>query len=124
MKYKRFLRDQTVGSGESSIIIELVFGGILKLQAGGDSNMKISPYYMLSSSYGQLALNDMDEALNAHPDVAQNLAKLFSDALTEWRGKVKELELSLSEKNALLTEISTMAGNVDWLSLGDSALTV
>jgi hypothetical protein len=83
----------------------------------------------------------MDEALNAHPDVAQNLVKLFSDALTEWRGKVKELELSLSEKvslnrapmkysrgrqfqNALLTEISTNAGNVGWPSLSDSALTV
>jgi CRP-like cAMP-binding protein len=43
----------------------------------------------------------MDEALNAHPDVAQNLLKLFSDALTESRGKVKELELSLSEKVCL-----------------------
>ncbi|KAJ7206748.1 hypothetical protein C8J57DRAFT_1541265 [Mycena rebaudengoi] len=40
----------------------------------------------------------MDEALNGHPDVAQNLVKLFSDALTESRGKVKELEVSLSEK--------------------------
>ncbi|KAJ7231805.1 hypothetical protein C8J57DRAFT_1580501 [Mycena rebaudengoi] len=48
----------------------------------------------------------MDEVLNAHPDVAQNLVKLLSDALTEARRKVKELELGLSEKNALFTEIS------------------
>ncbi|KAJ7229631.1 hypothetical protein C8J57DRAFT_1534388 [Mycena rebaudengoi] len=60
-----------------------------------------------------MAPSDMDEALNAHPDVAQNLVKLFSDALTESRGKVKELELSLSEKNAHLTEISTNAGNAE-----------
>ncbi|KAJ7235350.1 hypothetical protein C8J57DRAFT_1572093 [Mycena rebaudengoi] len=55
----------------------------------------------------------MDEALNAHPDVAQNLVKLFSDALTESRGRLKELELSLSEKNALFTEISTKARNAE-----------
>ncbi|KAJ7254907.1 hypothetical protein C8J57DRAFT_1236641 [Mycena rebaudengoi] len=53
----------------------------------------------------------MDEALNAHPDVAQNLVKLFSDALTESRGKVKELELSLSEKaeSELITKAPALA---------------
>ncbi|KAJ7206737.1 hypothetical protein C8J57DRAFT_1258389 [Mycena rebaudengoi] len=53
----------------------------------------------------------MDEALNAHPDVAQILVKLFSDALTESRGKVKELELSLSEKaeSELITKAPALA---------------
>ncbi|KAJ7275133.1 hypothetical protein C8J57DRAFT_1313676, partial [Mycena rebaudengoi] len=53
----------------------------------------------------------MDKALNAHPDVAQNLVKLFSDALTESRGKVKELELSLSEKaeSELITKAPALA---------------
>ncbi|KAJ7214789.1 hypothetical protein C8J57DRAFT_1600598 [Mycena rebaudengoi] len=82
---ERFLRDQTAGNSHTALEIF-------------EATRQEIQNTVLSSSYGQLAVNDMDEALNAHPDVAQNLLKLFSDALTKSQGKVKELELSLSEK--------------------------
>ncbi|KAJ7229650.1 hypothetical protein C8J57DRAFT_1251844 [Mycena rebaudengoi] len=80
----------------SSIIIELVFGGILKLQPRGDSNI-FRLEFVLDDEYENFLYYMLRPSTHILI-VAQNLVKLFSDALTESRGKVKELELSLSEK--------------------------